>query len=197
MQANVTAKLETEEWLSLHTGYCQRYHALISTDACSKTRQLSSRLRSVDHRCEGCGGMDHQPDPAARQQRIDLLLKEEAAAAKEVAGGNETLEDLAEVLMEDDEIEDELLSELFPELYESVEDGFSSPVDEEISEQGRGLNPRKVAVYTGRCQRCGGYMKHDIEGEGGSRDDEVYRCYNCGWRTSPGYDWNRSQLHFR
>jgi hypothetical protein len=52
--------------------------------------------------------------------------------------------------------------------------------------------PRRVAVFVGRCHKCGGYMMNALERHDGIRDDEVYRCFNCGWRTSPRYQFNRA-----
>jgi len=57
----------------------------------------------------------------------------------------------------------------------------------------KGHAPRKFAVYMGRCRKCGGYMVRGAkESHDGTTDDDVHRCYNCGWRTSPGYDYNRN-----
>lgn len=53
---------------------------------------------------------------------------------------------------------------------------------------------RRVRVYMGTCQKCSGYMVHDAkEYKGSITDDEVYRCFNCGWRISPEYHYNRSK----
>lgn len=49
-----------------------------------------------------------------------------------------------------------------------------------------------VRVFMGRCHRCNGYMVHGAkEHHDGATDDEVYRCFNCGWKISPQYDYNR------
>ena len=51
---------------------------------------------------------------------------------------------------------------------------------------------QRVQVYVGRCMRCEGYMVHAAkECHDGIVDDEIYRCFCCGWRVSPAYDYNR------
>jgi len=51
---------------------------------------------------------------------------------------------------------------------------------------------KRVRVYVGRCMRCDGYMFPAAkEYRGDIVDDEVYRCFNCGWHTSPAYEYNR------
>jgi len=54
---------------------------------------------------------------------------------------------------------------------------------------------RRVPVYIGRCIRCDGYMTNALERYDGIKDDAVYRCLCCGWRTSPGYAENRAIHH--
>jgi hypothetical protein len=88
------------------------------------------------------------------------------------------------------QLDDELLS-LFPEMADLIEE-----VDDEPPEPRRKLHHaedtrKSYAVYMGRCERCQGYMVRDIEGQFSKRDDDVHRCFTCGWRTSPVYEWNR------
>lgn len=89
-------------------------------------------------------------------------------------------------------IDDEVLR-LFPELREFIEEGA------EAGNEGRKgriaakskQHTNKCAVYIGRCKRCNGYMINALERHGGIKDDDVYRCFTCGWRTSPVYQFNR------
>lgn len=53
--------------------------------------------------------------------------------------------------------------------------------------------PRRFAVYMGRCRKCSGYMVNTREHQFDSRDEDIYRCFNCGWRTSPKYRDNRHE----
>jgi predicted SprT family Zn-dependent metalloprotease len=47
-------------------------------------------------------------------------------------------------------------------------------------------------VFMGRCPRCRGFMQNDRERQFNERDEHVYRCFTCGWRTSPIYNENRA-----
>lgn len=50
-----------ESWLSVHTGYCQRHRCRLTAADCDKQR-LGSQGECGDLRCQGCGGLDNQPE---------------------------------------------------------------------------------------------------------------------------------------
>jgi len=73
-------------------------------------------------------------------------------------------------------------------------DGFSPDEADDLLYRKPQKGKYRVPVFMGRCRRCGGWMQNTIERHGGERDDNVYRCIACGWRTSPEYEANRKNL---
>lgn len=81
---------------------------------------------------------------------------------------------------------------LLAKLHEYDEDDRPETIKSTAGIRKRLERKNRVSVYMGRCQRCSGFMVHGVkEYHDGVVDDEVYRCFNCGWRTSPAYDYNR------
>lgn len=185
--------LDHQAWLKLHTSYCTRLQSWISHKSCDANRERSSS-RSGDCRCFGCGGLDNQAQsPVPLNSTLSEILEEvltEDTKTRTTAYHESALTD-----HDPDEIHAQLM-QLFPDL--SVLEPSETTDDAADQErQGRrtkrGYTRRKYAVYKGRCRRCGGYMTNDIEWHDGTKDDEIYRCFTCGWRTSPEYTWNRAK----
>ena len=177
-------------WLAFNqAGYCQRMRATITAAACASNQKQSS----LDCRCDGCGGLDNQPEKMLQPPPINLLwdadLQPDLDADKEEEQHNE----LTKCKLYDEEL-DELLEDYF-----SDEDDESLDDDNEDNQQIYLEDPpepqgRRVPVYVGRCPRCGGYMVNTSEKQFNKKDDHVYRCFNCGWRTSLEYENNRSLM---
>lgn len=104
---------------------------------------------------------------------------------------------------EDDE-DQELLSDLFGDaemedldpVMQQLLKAFKSIEEEPVICQEKNYKATssryRIRVFEGRCRKCGGYMSHNYrECQGPTIDDEVYRCFNCGWRVSPIYSENR------
>ena len=113
------------------------------------------------------------------------LLEGEIAGTDEEIGGEPTY--LDNIAIDEDALDKELAA-LMPEYLLSLEDEEESPAPR------RSKSPSKikqVAVFMGRCPKCGGYMLNAPERQFDQWDEEVYRCFSCSWRTSPVYEWNR------
>lgn len=171
-------------WLATNAVLCLRMAAKITMAACLENQHQSK----FDNRCTGCRGLFDQAEPVA-DTPLPLDLQdgpEEPQPASEESdtwtnSGNQDRPDLDE-----DELE-ELLAEYFPDEEDKHEE-LREPVYLDDPPDTRG---RRVPVYVGRCVRCGGYMINALERYDGIKDDDVYRCFTCGWRTSPGYEINR------
>jgi len=184
-------------WQSANdVAWCQRLTALLSVTACRQNQKRTG----LDCRCDGCGGLDNQTAPP--RQQLSLILSKSkspvigsAAPTEPLAiaapmGSFSALDEVidnprADPLTGDDsdstELEDEELLALFPELAEDPWPDY--PRFSEYHDE----TPRR-AVYRGRCKKCGGYMEYARE----RHDDNVFRCFSCGWRTSPEYERNRA-----
>jgi ribosomal protein L44E len=147
------------------------------------------------------------------EPEISALTLAYIEVLREILYGNEDLsikvdEDFREISITDtatfeeqDGLEDELLK-LFPEFsdisgVQNLRKNQVYQIAGTVSNSQNGLykSPIRIAVYIGRCKRCGGYMVNALEGrQFGRRIDDVYRCFSCGWRTSPQYAWNRQEL---
>ncbi|GFO61179.1 hypothetical protein GMST_35040 [Geomonas silvestris] len=189
--------LNADEWIRLNTSYCNRLCLWITAKNCEVNR-LRSESSTGDLRCKGCNGLHDQAQPIevaltrSLQQTLeeifalDQLQHEDSNYSQTQAGYHS--DDLGDSLIDEDELDD-LLSVLFPEFQESQP--ISAPLSQSFTKCLNAHKPRKVAVYIGRCRKCGGYMIHAPERQFDQRDEEVYRCFSCSWRTSPGYSWNR------
>lgn len=209
--ATSTTDLSIEEWLKANTAYCFRFQARMSPAACMRNRSCSR----LDLRCEGCEGLFDQPStkPALRLVPPEHLDVKEAAEDIEAESQPDPEGDFQDeiCILDDEEAEDEdlsLLDELdigfSDEELETILPGFlneaekvfteeAQPIPEETASDTRHGKSRtlKVAVFIGRCHRCGGYMMNDREHQYDETDEEVYRCFSCGWRVSPVYSFNR------
>jgi len=174
---------QIEQWLTTETDLCQRYQVLLTASACSEIAAKD------DGRCHGCGGLQSQTPAVFRPVVVpektpgDGLdeAEKEHCEVKEQRGKNTA------------DVSSSLCDLELPEL----DDLLMGLVDEEDDEPVVQRRPsrkksRLVAVYLGRCERCGGYMLNTIDGFHGEIDHEVYRCFNCGWRVSPVYQFNRN-----
>ncbi|ABK99996.1 hypothetical protein [Pelobacter propionicus] len=189
-------------WLAANAvAYCQRMRATITHTACAENKQRSDQACG-DNRCRFCDGLDDQAGPVPEHQPeiipdtcfpevVDGPPVADLADDALVKGIDvEPPARIGATVMDDVEME-ELLSELFG-------DEGSEDEDEERGEQRRVVylddppeRRQSVPVYIGRCRRCGGYMLNALERHDGIIDDDVYRCFSCGWRTSKTYETNR------
>lgn len=189
--------LSTDEWLSQKALYCNRYHARLTPVHCEENRQ-----RTADSRCSGCDGLEEQPreleqhepvvfysDPESDELDPSPMIQALAGALQEVLDGYE------EELPPDDQGDPEgnprdELTGFERELLALLGDNLDEPIFErKRAKEG----PRRFAVFIGRCPRCKGFMVNAPERYNDNRDDDVHRCFTCGYRTSPGYQWNRQQ----
>lgn len=195
---------DAEQWLAANSVYCVRYQARLSMTACDRNRSLSAG----DLRCEGCGGLHDQPPPLPALRLVSDERGDTESGAKEdrqsQAANDEPLpaEETEDLSFLDDlviELSGEQLEEFCPGLPEELA-GMSkgeAPLLDEAQPPARLKREaprRKVAVFLGRCLRCGGYMINDQERQFDERDEEVYRCFSCGWRISPVYVFNCQSL---
>lgn len=186
-----------EEWLSEQALYCNRYNARLTPVHCEKNRQ-----RTDDCRCVGCSGLEEQQRELERQEPVVFysdpepeemdpapLMQALVGALREVLDGDE------EELSFDDQEEPDVevatgLTGFQRELLFLLGDDLEEPVTERKRVK---KGPRRFAVFMGRCPRCSGLMINAPERYGDIRDDDVHRCFTCGYRTSPGYQWNRQR----
>lgn len=168
-------------------GYCIRMRATITAAACTANQKQSS----LDNRCTGCRGLFDQIAPvvAAALPFASLNEVEEAAPASEDSGDWQNPDSQDRLDLTEDEL-DELLSEYFPD--ETTDRQEQEQRERIYLDDPPDARPRRVPVYIGRCARCRGYMINALERYDGIKDDNVYRCCSCGWRTSPGYEINRA-----
>lgn len=175
-----------ETWLELHSQECLRFHVFLTRESCAAAASQDPE------RCRGCGGLENQSMPLLRPE---VVTASAPIPSKQAALKDLVLADISAGHPLGDEIgadrphpDQELLSLLF-----SLFD------EEEARERPQRITRRKggVAVYVGRCIRCDGYMSNAIEKQFSEHDEEVYRCHNCGWRTSPVYAFNRNNQNQR
>lgn len=200
--ATACTPVDYDAWLAENSAYCHRLSARITLRACLENQQLST---GADLRCVGCNGLYDQTAPTAPRlylvsTPIETETAQEPEALTEVDLSGLALgispENAARILEQNPALVRELLAlaseddEQEPAVIE--EDGTEEerPAARQDRRDSRG-HPRQVAVYQGRCVRCGGYVTNDLERHDDIRDDEVYRCLSCGWRTSPAYEYNR------
>jgi len=174
-------------WLVENTALCQRMAGRITVATCLDNQRQSK----ADNRCTGCRGLFDQAEPVAASPLPLTCLDEPEASQPDheetdfwVASDDQDRPDL-----DDDELE-ELLAEYFPD--EEPEQQEQEHRDTVCLDDPPDTRGRRVQVYLGRCVRCGGYMINALERHDGIKDDDVYRCFTCGWRTSPGYEINRA-----
>jgi len=207
--------LSPDEWLSLNARYCNRYLVRLTPANCA-----ANRIKTDDCRCNGCNGLeDVQREPERTVPVIihdepepetcctDPMSRALAKALYEILAGDEWLDEEPVDDLEDDEEDDlepqatipndtgngevdPLIQLLLGELQGYGGETEPEPLRVEIVEPPE--RKRHVKVYVGRCLKCEGYMvPAPWEGHDGIADREVYRCFNCGWRISPAYDYNR------
>jgi len=167
----------TGDWLAQRTKLCNRYQVFLTQDACDRNRSNAENVHLL--KCANCRGLD---DQCQKSKPSESSEPHQQSSQPEVLDPSLVYPDV------DEEELDDLLSELFPAVSEEQD-------DEQLKRALRRMRKprqRKIAVYRGRCRKCGGYMAGDLEGQFADRDEEAHRCINCGWRTSPQYEWNRS-----
>lgn len=204
--ATACTPVDYDAWLAENSAYCHRLSARITLRACLENQQLSTGL-SADLRCFGCNGLYDQSSPTSPRLCLvsapvsietETAQEPEALAEVDLSGLalNISPESSARILEQNPALVRELLAleseddEQEPAVIE--EDGIEEVRPTALQDRRHSREyPRRVAVYQGRCIRCGGYVMNDLERHDGIRDDEVYRCLSCGWRTSPAYEYNR------
>lgn len=174
-------------WLAANSALCLRMDARITVTGCLDNQRQSK----FDNRCIGCRGLFDQAEPvAATPLPLDFLDEpEESQPAPEETDFWTASDDHDRLGPDEDELE-ELLAEYFPDeatVQQTQEQRELTCVNDQSKDESR-----RVSVYVGRCARCGGYMVNALERYDGIKDDDVYRCFTCGWRTSPGYEINRA-----
>ena len=160
--------------------WCNRMTAKITHATCEENQRKFGYLR-----CQNCGGLDSQPEP--RPECPSLVIVRSKDLEPVATTVIETLTGTGANDLDETEI-DELLADLFQE-DEDCEDEEQREVA--YLEDAPEATNRRVAVYIGRCIRCNGYMANDREKQFDVRDEDVYRCFTCGWRISPRYANNR------
>lgn len=188
-----------DEWIVANTTLCLRFQTRLTEEACRKMRQRHGRFG--DLLCAGCEGLNNQPEPLTVRVAVSPVSNEPEIDISEKANEQVSAEEAYELEgMEDAWIEMDADSrEALLKLYPGLKEELASILDDDDIEQEPQLSHRtpsqikkKVAVYMGRCARCGGYMVNALERHDGIKDNEVYRCFTCGWRTSPAYESNRN-----
>lgn len=195
MQLTATSRTDNDlvaAWQAAHgAAWCHRLAATITHAACEEN-QLRSTHKFGDLRCLGCGGLENQAEPRPVRPVLAAVwdADEEHDEPETAAANNVGDTDRPGGGLDDEELE-ELLADLFP-ADDSDEDDDKQPAPINLDDQPE-AKPRSVSVYVGRCARCGsGYMSNDLEKQFNVRDESVYRCHACGWRTSPAYENNRA-----
>lgn len=192
----MTTVLTANEWLTLNTKYCNRYHARMTQEGCEENRQKTDNCR-----CVGCAGLeDIERELEYRQPVViqcepeadDLMTRAFAGALQDILNGKEDEETLEDPEAEDLDDESEKVKDFHHKLLALMDYEPEEP-EQERRPRPKKMSIRRVAVYMGRCPRCSGYMTNVSEKQFNERDDETYRCFSCGWRTSPAYEWNRHQ----
>ena len=123
------------------------------------------------------------------QEPENVMAQALAGALQEVLEGDEE-----ELLIEDQEGSGEEANDELTSFQRQLLAIMGDDLEERIIKRKREKKgPRRFAVFMGRCPRCKGFMINIPERYNDIRDDDVYRCFTCGYRTSPGYQWNRQQ----
>lgn len=135
---------------------------------------------------KGARGWEDQEREIPRKEPI-VFFSEPELDDREVVKQSES--DESDTLDLDEPIDD--FDDFKGVLHSLLEDDFEELEPERPPKQDK---HRKVAVFMGRCPRCAGYMLNAPERQYSVRDEEVYRCFCCGFRTSPSYLWNRQEL---
>jgi hypothetical protein len=190
-------------WLAINAvGYCQRMSATLTHASCAENKRRSCQKFGA-LRCQFCGGLDDQQYPAPERparpvEKNDLPKVVDGPPVADLADetilkgiGAEPAARIGAAAMDDVEME-ELLSELFGDECSEDEEESQDEPRRVVYLEDPPERRQSVPVYTGRCQRCGGYMVNALERHDGIIDDDVYRCFSCGWRTSKTYELNRA-----
>ncbi|MBK5274598.1 MAG: hypothetical protein JJE30_06060 [Desulfuromonadales bacterium] len=190
--------ISSDDWLALNTQHCNRYHARMTPAVCTE-----NQLKTDNYLCSGCSGLEDVQWELERREPVvipcapeadDPMTQALAGALQDILDGKED-EELPED-PEGDELDDELVEEELNGFHYKLLALMDCEPEEPEPERRPNLEhkrPRRVAVYMGRCPRCSGYVINDPEMQFADRDNEAYRCFSCGWRTSPAYEWNRQQ----
>lgn len=59
--AALNTHIDYDSWLSANTGYCKRHRCRLTFDDCDRQKQ-NSQGEFSDLRCQGCRGLDNQPE---------------------------------------------------------------------------------------------------------------------------------------
>ena len=189
--------LNADEWLKLNTSYCQRLSAWLTEKACEANRILSFSGKG-DLRCKSCNGLGDQINPSNETLTcsliaalVDVFEADEPPEECTEDDGEDVFDEMDCREIDEDELDEELAA-LLPEYQLHI--GKDQALSKKKPQAVESRRPKQVAVFAGRCRRCGGFMINVPERQFDERDEDVYRCFSCGWRTSPEYAWNRKNL---
>lgn len=180
-------------WLAVHgAAWCHRLSATITVATCEANRTASA-ARNSDCRCDGCGGLENQPLPGnsflppvvTEEQPVEVIgipVPANRDIPEEPTNQDRDVASAGAVIT---------LNSFHHELMSMLEDEIEEPEFDERKPEPVQRKQRLVPVFKGRCRNCNGYMVATQERGEGISDDAVYRCFNCGWRTSPEYQQNR------
>ncbi len=215
--------LDYEEWLAVNTAVCIRQSCRLTVVDCDRQQQKSGGGWG-DLRCQGCGGLDNQPErpllqlvrpahvdsaPLIFDEQEELEELDSVRIGEQAPGFEFNLDCLNNVGNAGDDLDLDSLNALVGdngELARELQLLFMGE-DEEVETRAeitalfkenktRHEKSKLYSVYQGKCRRCGGYMDNTRENQFREKwDDDVYRCLACGWRTSPAYAWNRNNPH--
>lgn len=187
--------LSPGDWLDKHGLFCNRYHARFAPETC-----LKNRMQQDDTLCTGCSGLEETARELPRP-KPDIVQSEpepgQDPMSQALAGALQEILNIDEnVCLPEDESEDFPVSE--PEELNDFHlqmlallDGDDEP--ESLRKPRKNNRPHRYAIPLGRCPRCKGYLVTAPEKWCGEYDYDTYRCFACGHRTSPGYEWNRTR----
>lgn len=171
--------------------WCQRLSGTISHTTCDHQRSRSMD-KYGDLRCQGCGGLENQDKPQPERPVLAIVWNADHEPDELTVTDDGEISEVDQCSTLDDEEIEDLLAEMFTidDLeYDDIKDVPEPAYIEDPPEPTR----RSVPVYVGRCTRCGdGYMSNILETQFDVRDEDVYRCLACGWRTSVQYENNRA-----
>lgn len=145
-----------------------------------------TRDQGPEDRNQGRGDRDGAEPPEQGEERFTAEFWEDDDPEEEDAEL-----DLAELAEIDLESLDPLTRDLLRALHIKIpgeEDPEEEPEQLFVELPDPPERRGKVAVFMGRCVRCDGAMMHAAREW---RDDENYRCLNCGWYTSPKLEERR------
>ena len=172
--------ISPEEWLSENAMYCNRQGLRVTPAHCEEYRKIHA-----ESRCRGCGGLEERRRDLEYKEPVVFFSDPEPEAVMTTALA-EALQEILDCDMVAGNQAGSEMSAFQRELLSLLED---DPEELIVERRPKSKVSRRYARFMGRCPKCRGYMVNSPE----RHDDDVYRCFTCGHRTSPEYQWNRQQ----